>query len=184
MFITINGHLGSGKSTVCALIKEQYDFEVFNTGSIQRKIANQMQISTLELNKKSKEDFSVDNLIDNTIVEFATEHNGENIIFDSRLAWHFVPKSFKVRLTIDPATAAQRVFNNRKSQEESYLSVEEALDKLADRQQIEAERYKMIYNLDINDENNYDLIVDTSYLSPQEVADIIIDKHKQWIKTP
>lgn len=181
MFITINGHLGSGKSTVCSLLTEQYGFQVFNTGSIQRQIANNLNISTLQLNKKGITDFSVDYQIDNEIVEYAADHAGESIIFDSRLAWHFVPESFKVRLTVVPEIAAERVFQNRQSKEETYSSVQEALEKLTDRQNTEAERYQLIYHVNINDENNYDLIVDTSYLSPADVAKAIIDSYKQFI---
>ena len=69
MFITINGHLGSGKSTVCDLLRDQYGFTVFNTGSIQRQFANEMNISTLELNKKSRDDFSFDYQIDSAIYD-------------------------------------------------------------------------------------------------------------------
>lgn len=181
MFITINGHLGSGKSTVCELLRDQYGFKVFNTGSIQRQFANEMNISTLELNKKSKEDFSFDYQIDNAIVEYAKTHVGERIVFDSRLAWHFVPESFKVRLIIRPEIAAERVYLNRQSKEEQYSSAREALDMLSERQNAEAERYRMIYNININDENNYDLIVDTSDLSPEAVAQAIIENYKGFI---
>ena len=181
MFITINGHLGSGKSTVCSLLTEQYGFRFFNTGSIQRQIANDLNISTLELNKKGITDFSVDYQIDNAIVEYAADHAGESIIFDSRLAWHFVPESFKVRLTVAPEIAAERIFQNRQSKEETYSSIQEALEKLTDRQNTEAERYQLIYNIDINDESNYDLIVDTSYLSPAEVVKTIIDGYKRFL---
>ena len=181
MFITINGHLGSGKSTVCDLLKDQYGFTVFNTGSIQRQFANEMNISTLELNKKSKEDFSFDYQIDNAIVEYAKTHVGERIVFDSRLAWHFVPESFKVRLIIRPEIAAERVYLNRQSKEEQYSSAREALDMLSERQNAEAERYRLIYDIDVNDENNYDLIIDTSDLSPEEAAQKIIDNYKKYI---
>ena len=181
MFITINGHLGSGKSTVCDLLRERYGFKVFHTGSIQRQFANEMNISTLELNKKSKEDFSFDYQIDNAIVECAKTHVGEMIVFDSRLAWHFVPESFKVRLIIRPEIAAERVYLNRQSKEEQYSSAREALDMLSERQNAEAERYRLIYDIDVNDENNYDLIIDTSDLSPEEAAQKIIDNYKKFI---
>ena len=140
-----------------------------------------MNISTLELNKKSKEDFSFDYQIDNTIVEYAKIHVGERIVFDSRLAWHFVPGSFKVRLIIRPEIAAERVYLNRQSKEEQYSSAREALDMLSERQNAEAERYRLIYDIDVNDENNYDLIIDTSDLSPEEAAQKIIDNYKKFI---
>lgn len=182
MFITINGHLGSGKSTVCALLKEQYGFKIFHTGIIQREFANKMNISTLALNKKSENDFSFDHYIDNATVEYAKTHNGEKVIFDSRLAWYFVPDSFKIRLTINPEIAANRVFLNRQTKEETYSSVQDAMEQLAERQKAESDRYQSIYGIDINDVSNYDLIIDTSDLSPSEVAQKIIIKYRQFIQ--
>ena len=52
---------------------------------------------------------------------------------------------------------------------------------LSERQNAEAERYRLIYNIDINNESNYDLIVDTSDLSPEEVAQTIIENYKKFI---
>ena len=182
LFITINGHLGSGKSTICCLLAEQFDFKVFNTGIFQRQTANELNISTLELNEKSKEDFSLDYKIDRAVVEYANAHNGERIVFDSRLAWHFVPRSFKVRLTIEPEIAAKRVFLHRQTREERFSSIQEALNNLTERQNSEVERYKLIYNVNINDESNYDLIVDTTALSPSEVVLAIIAEYKNFLK--
>lgn len=182
MFITINGHLGSGKSTVCTLLQEKYGFSIFSTGSIQREFANSLNISTLELNKKSFDDLSFDHYIDSATVEYAKAHCGERIVFDSRLAWHFVPNSFKVRLTIVPELAAIRVFTLRQSEEENYSTVQEAMEQLFERQKSEAERYQALYGIDSNDVNNYDYIVDTSNLSPLDVADRIMNKYKEFLQ--
>ena len=55
MQISITGKLGSGKSTVCKMIRDRYDYEIFSTGAIQREVAREMGISTLELNKRMKQ---------------------------------------------------------------------------------------------------------------------------------
>lgn len=177
MFITINGHLGSGKSTVCQLLKKKYGFEVYSTGNIQRHLARKMNLSTLDLNKLSENDCSIDHYIDKAIVEFAENNKGELVVFDSRLAWHFVPNSFKVRLTIHPIVAAERIVSNRRSLEESYDSIEDAINLLSERQKSEALRYKSIYNIDVDDPNNYNLIVNTGQLTPEEVANTIYDAY-------
>lgn len=182
MFICINGQLGSGKSTICKLLNEMYGFEVFSTGTIQRKIAIIKNMSTLELNKESENDYTLDYNIDDAIVEFANKNIGEPVVFDSRLAWYFVPNSFKVRLTINPVTAAERIVSNRRNMEESYDSLEEAISKLSERQKSESLRYKSLYNVDIDDSNNYDLIVDTSQLTPEEVVGIIYEAYCYFCK--
>ena len=51
MFIAINGQLGSGKSELCKRLEEEYGFDVFHTGKIQREYAAELGISTLELNR-------------------------------------------------------------------------------------------------------------------------------------
>ena len=177
MFISINGNLGSGKSTVCELLKNKFGFEIFSTGTIQRQLAKRNKISTLELNKLSEKDNSLDNSIDKAVIEYASIHKGESIVFDSRMAWYFVPVSFKVRLIVNPLVAAERVFNNRQYPEESYLSVEDAKRSLLKRQQSEAQRYKSFYGVDVEDLNNYDLIVDTSNLTLEGVVNTIYEKY-------
>ena len=80
--ITITGDLGSGKSTVAKLIAEKTGMEYFSTGKIQRKIAEELKIDTLELNKRGKEDKSTDNLIDGKLI--AMNNDGtNNIILDT-----------------------------------------------------------------------------------------------------
>ena len=177
MFICINGDLGSGKSTVCELLKNKFGFEIFSTGTIHRQLAKSNRISTLELNKISEKDNFLDNSIDNAVFEYANNHKGESIVFDSRMAWHFLPVSFKVRLTVNPLIAAERVFNNRHFQEESYLSVEDAMHSLIKRQQLENQRYKSFYDVNIEDTNNYDLIVDTSNLTTEGVANRVYENY-------
>lgn len=177
MFITINGQLGSGKSAVCHILQEQHGFSVFNTGRILRERANELGISVLELNEKAKEDFALDHYIDHKTVEFAAEHAGEKIIYDSRMAWHFVPGAFRVHLLVRPSIAAERVFFNRVGQaEETYASKEAAMNDLIARRRSEAERYEMIYGVSMLDYGNYDLILDTSTLTPEEVAAIILEE--------
>jgi len=181
MFITINGQLGSGKSAVCQILREQHGFSVFNTGRILRERANELGISVLELNEKAKEDFSLDHYIDNKTVEFAAAHAAENIIYDSRMAWYFVPGAFKVHLLVRPAVAAERVFFNRVGQaEETYASKEEAMKELIARRRSEAERYEMIYGVSMLDYSHYDLILDTSTLTPEEVTAIIVEECEKF----
>ena len=181
MFITINGHLGSGKSAVCNYLKSAHGFDIFSTGRIQREYATKEGVSTLEMNEKSKSDYSLDHFIDDATVEYAHVHRNENVVFDSRLAWHFVPESFKVHLLVAPAVAAARVFNNRKTEEEQYKSEQEALQKLIDRRKLEEDRYVSAYGLKMNDFSNYDMILDTTTLTESEVCDFVYREYQEFM---
>lgn len=175
MFITLSGMLGSGKSTVCGIMKERYGFEVFTTGSILRRLAEERGMSALEFNDYIlKSENNVDDIIDSESKRIAAERKGDDIVFDSRMAWFFVPESFKVFMKVSDEVAAERVFSGGERKSESYSSVGEALESLRERGRIERERFLKLYKADYRDENNYDLIVDTTFLTPEEAAGRIV----------
>ena len=175
MHITIAGKLGSGKSTVCDLLNKRYGYEVYSTGNIQRALASDMGLTTLEMNELMKKDVQYDTLIDDKVSKLSRSIKDRTIVFDSRMAWKFAENSFKVYLTIDPQIAANRVILTRNNSVESYASISEAKDMLIRRSNMENERFKLIYNVDNYDYSNYDLILDTSFISPETVCDIIYE---------
>lgn len=185
MHITITGNLGSGKSTVCKILQDKYGFEIYSTGKVQRELAKELNMTTLEFNKKMCNDHKYDNMIDEATARISRENRNKKIIFDSRLAWNFVEKSFKVFLSVQIDIAAQRVMNDTERGEvESYSSFEEAKDQLLQRASTEKLRYKDIYNLDYFDFNNYNLIIDSSYNNPDKIAEIIIKQALNYEKAP
>ena len=181
MLISITGKLGSGKSTVCNLLKDRYGFEIYSTGAFQREVARSMGITTLELNKRLREDPSLDYVIDDKVKQLSIEKAEEKLIFDSRMAWHFAVKSFKIFLTIDPCEAARRVMKNQRGCEEFYADEQEACDKLIERSQVEQARFMQIYGVDYYDFNNYDLIVDTTARTPEEIIEIIVAAYESYV---
>ena len=184
MQISITGKLGSGKSTVCKMIRDRYDYEIFSTGAIQREVAREMGISTLELNKPMKQDHSLDTRIDEATTRLSRERRDCRLIFDSRMAWHFAEDTFKIFLTVDPTVAAQRVMANPRDSEERYRSVEEARDKLVERSRVEQSRFRELYGVDYCDYGNYNLVVDSSARTPEEIVDIIWEAFRAYQNDP
>ena len=181
MLISITGKLGSGKSTVCNLLKERYGFEIYSTGAFQREVARSMGITTLELNKRLREDPSLDYVIDDAVKKLSIERAQDKLIFDSRMAWHFAEKSFKIFLTIEPCEAARRVMLNQRGCEEFYADENEACDKLIERSRVEQARFMQIYGVDYYDFNNFDLIVDTTHRTPEEILEIIMAAYNAYV---
>lgn len=172
MFITIAGDLGSGKSTVAKILNKGNNFDYYSTGEIQREITKEKGVSTLELNQQMTTDKSnpYDDLIDNKTIEIAHKNSGKDIVFDSRMAWHFVDNSFKVYITVDPYVAAERMMNAHRGIEEQYTSIDEAVAGLQKRKQLENERFANIYSVNISDFDNYDLVLDSTCTTPKELA--------------
>lgn len=184
MHITITGNLGSGKSTICRLLNEEYHFEVYSTGKVQRELATQMGMTTLELNQLMCSDKKYDKMIDDETARISRENRNKDIIFDSRLAWHFVEQSFKVFVSVGLEVAAERVMNDQRGAVEKYSSLDEAKRLLAERAATECVRYKDIYDLNYMDFNNYDLVIDSTYNTPKKIADIILKEAKAYEANP
>ena len=180
MFITINGQLGSGKTEICRILRDEYGYEVFHTGKIQREYAKELGISTLELNQLCEKDHKYDDIIDGKLVEYGEKKRGEDVVFDSRLAWHFVKDTFKIHLLVSPEIAADRVYCNRVDAAERYACRADAMSGLIGRRKVEAERYKKLYNVDMIDYRNYDLVLDTSLTSIRQEVDIIMEALKEF----
>ncbi len=182
MHITITGNLGSGKSTICKILNEKYKFEIYSTGKVQRDLAEQMKMTTLELNQLMRSDRKYDTMIDDATTRISREKRDENIIFDSRLAWHFVEHSFKVFVSVSLEVAACRVMNDTRGAVETYHSQEEAKQLLTARAATEMDRYKDIYKLNYMDFSNYNLIIDSTYCTPEQIAEIIMAEAGEYEK--
>ena len=176
--ITIAGDLGSGKSTVANHLINNINYRIESAGLIFRRLAEQHGMSAKEFNQFIESNPKYDNMVDDTIKEMGEKE--ENIIFDSRLAWHFVPKSFKIYMYVDVDTATERIFNDKGRVSESYSDMATAKKEIIERRESEVLRYKTFYNIDINNYSNYDFIIDTSHATKDEVNDAVLSNFKAF----
>lgn len=177
--IAMSGDIGSGKSSVATALKALTGYEIIGTGSIQRSIAQKRGVTTLELNVISETDRSIDDEIDSFVIELGKI--SENLIIDSRLAWHFIPDAFKVFLSVEPAIGAERVFNASRSDEDNP-SLEATLANNLKRQEFEDQRFRSLYNINFRNHSNYDLVVDTSSFEPAVIAQRIKEGFECWLE--
>ncbi len=176
--ITIAGDLGSGKSTVANHLINNINYRIESAGLIFRRLAEQHGMSAKEFNQFIESNPKYDNMVDDTIKEMGEKE--ENIIFDSRLAWYFVPKSFKIYMYVDVDTATERIFNDTGRVSESYSDMATAKKEIIERRESEVLRYKTFYNIDINNYSNYDFIIDTSHATKDEVNEAVLSNFKAF----
>ena len=176
--IVMSGDIGSGKSSVATALKQLTQFDIIGTGTIQRAIATQRGLTTLELNKISQIDRSIDDEIDSYVINLGKTQ--DRLILDSRLAWHFIPSAFKVFLAVDPVVGAERVFGAARNDEKNP-SLEITLENNLKRQAIEDERFNQLYGIHFRNHSNYDLVIDTSFTSPEVIALKIKDCFDAWL---
>lgn len=172
--ISVTGDLGSGKSTVCRYLKERFNLNVYSIGLIQRSLAEKYQMDIYAFNKYMETHPEIDEEIDTELTRIG--QRDENMVLDSRMAWHFVPDSFKVYLSVQLDSAAERIMRDQRGSVECYKTVEEAKEKILARKRSENLRYITKYGVDCSNSDNYDLIIDTTHLSPEQVAETIMSK--------
>lgn len=178
LHITLSGHLGAGKSTVSRLLEESIPgMQRMYAGAVFREAAAARNMTVAAFNRaiqngEIKQD--IDAMIDGRIEKMT--HEKQAHIFDSRLAWMNVEgdKALKVMLIVHPLEAARRIFTEGR-RDETYGSEADALRYLQDRFRAEAERFKKMYGLDVQDFDNFDLIIDTTCGTPEATAAKIKD---------
>ena len=73
--ITLTGDLGSGKSVVSRILCERTGFEYISTGRVQRQLAQELGIDTLEMNRRADTDPTIDERIDGIFVALGKDPN-------------------------------------------------------------------------------------------------------------
>jgi len=183
MIISISGTPGSGKGTVSSLLVEKLGLKKISIGdTIMRPLAKKRGVSVLELMELAQTDESIDRDADKKVIELGEKE--DNFIIDSRTAFHFIPQSFKIFIKVDPKEAAKRIWKDILSRskgreiEGTSQTVEELEQRLISRNTIDRKRYQKYYNFDFTDESQYDLVIDSTNLTPQEEVDKIVSALK------
>ncbi|MBO7095156.1 cytidylate kinase family protein [bacterium] len=67
---------------------------------------------------------------------------------------------------------------------DKHASKKHAVAQVKERNSSDEERYKKLYDVDLWNPNNYNLVIDTSERTPEEVLQIILDEFKafKWRK--
>ncbi len=181
MNITITGKPCSGKSTVAKLMEKTRNFRRIGVGDIFKEEAKRRGLSSEEFNALCLNDPSYDFFIDNETAKLGEQHKDEDIIFDSRLAWHFVPESFKVFVDINEEEMVNRLIKSDREGKEKIVDPIEAKRSLLNRRKLENERYLQIYNVDNDDLSQFDFVIDSSNLSIEEVEEAIWNAYQKFI---
>jgi len=180
MKITITGPPGSGKSSVAKFIAKKLGLKHYSAGDIRREIAAKKGMTLEEFNRWDEKTHEGDKAADEFLKNIGKKE--DNFVVDGRLPAYFIPDSIKIFLYVDPKVGAKRVMERRKGVE-VYKNLKEAMKKLAEREESDNKRYQELYGINYADKRNFDLCIDTSKTTVEEVADEIIEFVKTKQKT-
>lgn len=180
--ITITGFPGSGKSSTAKGVAKLLGYAHISTGDMFRDMAKKRKLTVEEINFAAETQQEIDREVDEFIknqVAFQT-----HVVMDSRMAFHWIPESFKVFLNLDPHVAAERTFTHIQKEgrtSQSASSIEEVYNNTLLRRTSEQKRYLDLYEVDINDFRQFDLVVDTAKHNLEEVIRLIVKKYQEWL---
>ena len=179
MLITMGWKAWSGKWTVSKLLAKELWYEIVSIWDMKRKLAAEMWINIIEFNKmwddpeKSAEfDLKYEEYQKNLKLS-------DNIILDSRLGFYAQPKAFKILLDVDEEVAWERIFKAERDTDK-HATKKHAINEVKERNSSDEARYQKLYNVDLWNPNNYNLVIDTSERTPEEVLQIILDEFKAY----
>ena len=182
MIITITGKPCSGKGTVAKEFCKKYNFEYVCTGDMFREYAKQFGYDNiLTFQEEDPRVKQIDKLVDNKIYELGKTKINSNIVIDSRLAWHFIPNSFKVFIDVNSKTAGNRLMQANRETEQA-ANIKDAIKSLKSRWKIENDRYSELYGVNNLDPKKYDYVIDSSNLAPEQIVEKIHNKLEKLIK--
>ena len=176
--ISLTGDLGSGKTTVRDIFAKNYGTTTFTTGELVREAGRKRGMDINEFSLFMEKHPETDREIDDALAAMNVE--GRSIIIDSRMAWHFVRGTFRVYLSVDPLESARRILKAGRGSEH-FESLEEAAANVTRRKKSERDRYLALYGIDRDRLHNYDLVLDTTCLSPEKTAEIIAEEYNKYV---
>ncbi len=169
--ITISGKICTGKTTLLKDLQKKLNWPIFMTGKLFREYVEK---NKLDLEQVEEQNDMLTKKIDYQVRDLL--HDKGNLIVDGWMSGIMsanLPDVLKVLLTCDDNIRYQR-FAEREN-----INIEEAKKRVEERQLNWFKKLEKIYGRnDFLDPKNYDLIIDTSNISSDEVLKKVVEKLK------
>lgn len=174
MKITIAGLPGSGKTTVAKMIAKGLNYKHYSIGDLRGEIAAKHNMSLVELNEVGLREEWPHKEADDFLKELGETE--DNLVIDTWMGFHFIPDSFKVFISVDAESAAKRIFGDIANRsDEDYDSVEEVKEGVRKRVEVSNRAYQKYYNVSFLDRSHYDLVLDSTDKTAEEIMGMILD---------
>ncbi len=182
--ITLGGYPGSGKSTAKRVLAEKLGYRTFSTGDYVREMAIARGMTLEAFNELVAGSKEIEEAIDAKLKHI--ENSEDNYVIDSHLAFHFIPSAFSVFLDITLETAAKRIFGDRDADirvrsGDIMETLDEAMERTQRRIDNHRDRYSRHYGVDPYVRTQYDYVVNSELLTPEESMEEILIAYEAWL---
>ncbi len=167
--ITISGRICTGKSTLFEKLEARLAWPTVHSGQIFRDYVKKHK---LQLEKAEEQNEMLTKKVDYQVRDTLKDSKG-NLLVDAWMAGIMAddfPHVLKILLVCRDKIRYQR-FAKRE-----HILFNEAKVRVEDRQKSWIDKMQKIYNrTDIFDPKNYDLVIDTSYITPQAILKKVLN---------
>lgn len=166
--LTVGGLPGTGTTTLCRLLSERLGMSYTYAGELFRAEADRRGMSLAAFGALCEEDPSADKSLDEKQVQLLRRGG---LILEGRLAgWHayrHVLPSLRVWLKCQDDERFRRLAQRDGG------SPRQQKEKAEARQASERARYEAYYGIDLTDTSIYDLVLDSTRMRPEVLADMV-----------
>ena len=175
MKITIGWVSGTGTSTIAKMLAEELSLNKYSGGDMQRMNAADKDMTIEQYDNYLKQHPELDNAIEERQkIIWETE---DNFVLESRIWWSVIPDAFKIKLHCDLNERIRRITTDSKQRiAHKKDNFENTKQKTLAREATYQLRFNELYGIqDWNADEHFDLVVDASSSTPDEIIVIILD---------
>jgi len=179
MIVVVGGTIGSGKTTVAERFAEHFGFTLVYAGGMFRQMAAARGVDLAAFSKEAERDHSIDRELDGRVLEEVLRHDsfGSDVVVDGRIQAHLLAQRrvpcFKVWIDAPLDVRVERIAGRERK------ALEVARREILDRERSERVRYKEIYGIHLDDTSDFDLRIESSDKSPEQIADLILSRVRE-----
>ena len=163
----MSGPHGTGKSTYAKGLAKALGLRYVSAGELFRQLAKEKKMSLEAFSNLAAKDPAIDKMIDERT---KAEARKGSVVIDAQLGAWMAKDLSNVRLLL----VAPDEIRFKRIAERDGTSLEHATRETMAREQIQKERYKKYYEIDVDDLSIYDLKIDTSQHPIDETASMIV----------
>lgn len=152
------------------MVAKRMGFKLILVGQLFRQMAVEKKMDLEAFGSLAEEDETIDRELDDRTV--AVARSSEDIVIEGRLVGALLKQSSIDALAVH-VDASEDVRSSRIAEREKK-PVDEVLMEMRRRERSERKRYLTYYGIDPSDRTIYDLWIDSSSETPEEVADAIV----------
>jgi cytidylate kinase len=177
--ITITSETGVGASTTIKALQQRLGpnlWRFVSAGAIMRGFAADLGLTIEEFAEYNREN-PTDRYDEDCDAAMAAYAKQNHTMLEGRLPHVFAPHSYRVLLVCPLPVRA-----DRRHADEPAASLTQVMERIRKRDEDDHARYQKLYPGYFWPHQDFDLVLDTSVLTPAEVADEILSGNRKWQK--